>query len=321
MNNQKRDPLPPILGLTIGVLASSTASIFIRFAQEGAASLVIAAYRVGIATLILGLILMLRKDVSISELKGSNRQLAAGAGAFLAVHFATWVSSLEYTTVASSVVLVSTSSLFVALLSPALLKEPINPRIKYALALSFIGTLVIAISDACLSFNEFQCPPIQSILGGDAIKGDFLALIGAISGAGYILIGRKVRGQTSLLPYITFVYGIAAIFLALFAALAGHQMSGFSPNVYIWFLLLAIFPQLVGHSSINWALRFLTAAFVSITLLGEPIGSSLLAFFILGEKPGWLMMIGSAFILIGIIIASFRAGQRRTALENEATSN
>ena len=121
MNNKKRDPLPPILGLTIGVLASSTASIFIRFAQESAASLVIAAYRVGIATLILGLILMLRKDVSISELKGSNRQLAAGAGAFLAIHFATWVSSLEYTTVASSVVLVSTSSLFVALLSPALL--------------------------------------------------------------------------------------------------------------------------------------------------------------------------------------------------------
>jgi drug/metabolite transporter (DMT)-like permease len=318
MNTQTRGSLPPILGLAIGVLASSTASILIRFAQESAPSLVIAAYRLGIASLILVAILTFRKDVSFKEIKGRNLQLVVAAGIFLAVHFATWVSSLEYTTVASSVVLVSTSPLFVALLSPILLNEPINPNLRYALVLSFIGTLIIAISDTCISVDQFKCPPFQSFLEGEAIKGDILAIGGAISGAGYMLIGRKVRGKLSLLPYITLVYGIAAIVLTILVALASQRVIGFPPIVYFWFLLLAIFPQLVGHSSINWALRFLTAVYVSITLLGEPIGSSILALIILGESPSWLMMVGAVLILSGIVIASLRATQKQFENEVEA---
>jgi drug/metabolite transporter (DMT)-like permease len=318
MNSQTRGSLPPILGLAIGVLASSTASIFIRFAQESAPSLVIAAYRLGIATLILVSILSFRKDVSLREINTSSFQLGVAAGIFLAIHFATWISSLEYTTVASSVVLVSTSPLFVALVSPVLLKEPINPNLRYALALSLIGTLIIAVSDTCITADQFRCPTVKSLLEGEAIKGDILAIGGALSGAGYMLIGRKVRGQLSLLPYITLVYGIAAIVLIILVALAGQQMIGFPPIVYLWFLLLAIFPQLVGHSSINWALRFLTAAFVSITLLGEPIGSSILALVIFQESPSWLMLVGAGLILSGIVIASLRATQGQNGNEVEA---
>jgi drug/metabolite transporter (DMT)-like permease len=306
------------LVLAIGVLASSTASIFIRFAQESAPSLVIAAYRVGIASFILVLIVSIRKDVTIKEIKGRNLWLSIVAGIFLAAHFATWVTSLEYTTVASSVVLVSTSPLFVAVFSPIFLKEGVNPILRYALALSLLGTTIIALSDSCLSTDGFRCPPIQSFFAGNALKGDLLALGGALSGAGYMLIGRKVREKVSLLPYITLVYSVAAIILFLMVAGAGQPVTGFPPTIYILFGLLAIIPQLVGHSSINWALRFLTAAFVSITLLGEPIGSSILAMIILGETPGWLMVVGAILILSGIVIASLLRGPETSTIEGEA---
>jgi drug/metabolite transporter (DMT)-like permease len=304
--------------LTIGVLASSTASIFIRFAQESAPSLVIAAYRLGIASLVLLVILTIRKDVSIREIQGRNLRLGLLAGIFLAVHFATWVTSLEFTTVASSVVLVSTSPLFVALFSPIFLKEGVNPILRYALALSLLGTTIIALSDSCVSIEGFQCPPVQSFFAGDALRGDLLALGGALSGAGYMLIGRRVREEVSLLPYITLVYSISAAILFILVAAVGHPVIGYSPSIYVLFGLLAVFPQLVGHSAINWALRFLTAALVSITLLGEPIGSSILAMIVLGETPGWLMVVGSIFILSGIVIASLRRGAETSTVEDEA---
>jgi drug/metabolite transporter (DMT)-like permease len=316
----ERRPIPPLLGLAIGVMASSTASIFIRFAQVSVGSLVIAAYRLGIATLVLLVILTFRKDASLTEIRGRSLRLAFGAGVLLAVHFATWVSSLEYTTVASSVVLVSTAPLFVALLTPIFLKEAVAPSLRYAIALSILGTLLVAMSDSCLSADKFQCPPIEKFLNGPALKGDLLALGGAISGAGYMLIGRKLRGKISLLPYISVVYGIAALVLVLLAAIAGQKAIGFPPSMYLWFALLAIFPQLVGHSSINWALRFLTAVYVSITLLGEPIGSTLLAFFIFREQPTWLMLVGSVLILSGIVSASLRSQQDKSMIEVKATS-
>lgn len=318
MSTRSRVSLPPILILVIGVGASSTASIFIRFAQDSASSLVIAAYRLGIASLILGVITAVRKDVSLGVIEGKNRRLSVIAGMFLAIHFATWVSSLEYTSVASSVVLVSTSPIFVALFSPIFLKEAIHPHLRYGLALSFLGTLIIAFSDACTSQGTFECPPLQTFIAGDALKGDVLALGGALSGAGYMLIGRKVREQVTLLPYITLVYSISAMVLISAVTLFQHQLVGFPPSTYIFFVLLAVLPQLVGHSSINWALRFLTAAFVSITLLGEPIGSSALALLILGETPSWLMIIGAIFIMGGIITATLQRDQETSTATGEA---
>jgi drug/metabolite transporter (DMT)-like permease len=262
--------------------------------------------------------LTIRKDVSIREIQGRNLRLGLLAGIFLAVHFATWVTSLEFTTVASSVVLVSTSPLFVALFSPIFLQEGVNPILRYALALSLLGTTIIALSDSCVSIEGFQCPPVQSFFAGDALRGDLLALGGALSGAGYMLIGRRVREEVSLLPYITLVYSISAAILFILVAAVGHPVIGYSPSIYVLFGLLAVFPQLVGHSAINWALRFLTAALVSITLLGEPIGSSILAMIVLGETPGWLMVVGSIFILSGIVIASLRRGAETSTVEDEA---
>jgi drug/metabolite transporter (DMT)-like permease len=306
MPNQTRSSIPPLLGLTIGIFASSTASIFIRYAQEFAPSLVIAAYRLGIASLILLPILIQRERKILASLDASQIKWVVGSGFFLSIHFATWITSLEYTTVANAVVFVSMAPLFVALASPMFLNEPIHPSIKSALALALLGTVIIAVSDVCHLDAGLQCPPLERFFTGESLKGDLLAIGGAIAGAGYILVGRKVRAEIALLPYIGMVYSIAALFLITYVFIAGLEPFRFPPITYLWFLLLALFPQLVGHSMINWALRFMTAAYVSITLLGEPIGSSILAFLILDEVPNFIMLSGAVLILSGIIMASLR---------------
>lgn len=312
MINRPRKPISPILGLSLGIFASSTASIFIRYAQQDAPSLVIAAYRLVLATLILLPILFLGDRTDLAKLRGKSFQLSVLAGFFLSLHFASWISSLAFTSVASSVVFVSTAPLFVALASRIFLGEPINPALRFAIALALLGTVLIGLSDACSLEGQIQCPPLQTFFAGSAIKGDLLALVGAITGAGYILIGRKVQREISLLPYITLVYGISALFLVGFVVVSNLGAFGYPPITFLWFLLLALIPQLIGHSMINWALRFFTAAFVSITLLGEPIGSSALAFVLLDEHPSLLMLFGSALILSGIIVASMRQRKNST---------
>jgi drug/metabolite transporter (DMT)-like permease len=296
--------IPPHLGLSIGILSSSTAALFIRFAQKDAPSLVIAAYRLALASIILLPIVLLRYRKQLRQFDRKRFILAALAGVFLAIHFATWISSLEFTSVASSVVLVSTSPLFVSILSPILLRELIHRRLRYGLILSLLGTAIVGLSDACILSNGLHCPSLTSIFSAQAIKGDFLALLGAISGAIYILIGRKLRSNIALVSYISVAYSSAAIILVGMVLTMKYEPSGYSFETYLWFILLAIFPQLIGHSTINWALRFLPAAYVSVTLLGEPIASTLWAYLFLGEAPSGLMLVGALFILLGIGIAS-----------------
>jgi drug/metabolite transporter (DMT)-like permease len=134
--------------------------------------------------------------------------------------------------------------------------------------------------------------------------GNFLALLGAWAISGYLIIGRKLRGQISLIPYIFMVYGIAAVALIIVMFAAGQSPIGYPREAYGWIFLLAVVPQLIGHSTFNWLLRYLPAAFVAVTTLGEPIGSAILAYFILNETPGVATVIGGIFILLGIYLAS-----------------
>ena len=274
--------LPPILVIIFGILAVSTGSIFVRYAQVYAPSIVIAAYRLGLATLFLAPIALIRYRSELARIQGNERRLAIGSGIFLALHFATWITSLEFTTVVSSVVLVSTAPLWVALLSPITIKEPLTKPV-------LIGMI---------------CPPFNEFIRGEAFIGDLLALAGAWMAAGYLLIGRRLRAGISLVPYIFIVYGIAAVVLIIIMFASGQTASGYPPQTYLWFVLLALVPQLFGHSSFNWALGYLSAAFVSITLLGEPIGSAVLAYILLDETPTWLKIFGAILILAGIYIAS-----------------
>lgn len=319
MNDDRaRFTLP--FSLLIAILAVSTASIFIRFAQREAPSLVIAALRLTFASLALAPVALSRHREELRKLTRGELLLGLLSGVFLAIHFATWISSLEYTSVASSVVLVSTGPLWVALLSPIFLKEPLTRPVLVGMTLALLGGTIIGLSDSCsISLSGIvpaggatigsvveglACPPFSEFVQGEAFLGNFLALAGAWAVAGYLMIGRRLRGGMRLVPYIFIVYGIAAVVLLGIMAVARQSPIGFSSSTYVWILLLALAPQLIGHSTYNWALRYLPAALVSITTLGEPIGSAILAYFILRETPTVLTIIGGILILGGIYISS-----------------
>ena len=316
-SDSNRPVIPPLFAIPFGILAVSTASIFIRFIQaEAVSSLVIAALRLTLASLILTPIALIRHKEELRTLNRQEISLAVLSGIFLAVHFATWISSLEYTTVASSVVFVSTSPLWVAILAPLTLKEPVSRVVLVGMGTALVGGIIVGLSDSCTfqlnptlmpSRPSIQCPPLDKFLEGEAFLGDVLALAGAVAGAGYILIGRRLREKMSLVAYIFMVYGMAAVILIAVMFTAGESPLGQPPQAYLWVLLLALVPQLLGHSTFNWALRYLSAAYVSVTLLGEPIGSAILAYFILDEIPSGLMVIGAILILVGIFIASNKA--------------
>lgn len=300
----RKNGIPLLFVLFLGILSVSTASILIRFAQKEVPSLTIAALRLTFASLILIPVVINHFRVERYTLLRHELLLGVISGFFLAIHFATWITSLEYTTVASSVVLVSTGPLWVALLSPILLKEKLTRVTKFGLGLTLLGGALISLSDACVWEQGLYCPSLSNLFHGQAMWGNFLALMGAWAVTGYLIIGRHLRKTVSLILYIFIVYSAAALILIALMLLSGESPFGYEPVSYIWLLLLALLPQLIGHSIYNWALRFLPVSFVSITTLGEPIGSVILAYFILFEKPSPAILIGGILILTGIYLAS-----------------
>ena len=304
MSSEKPSTLRLLLTLSIAILAVSTSSIFIRFAQAEAPSLVIAASRLLLASLFLAPPAYLRHRAELRRLTRKELLLGLLSGIFLALHFATWITSLEYTTVTNSVVLVSTSPLWVALLAPLFLKEKLSKTVILGLILTLIGGTIIGLSDNCAWDAGIRCVSNATPQLAEASYGNFLALAGAWAIAGYLLIGRKLRAKMSLIPYIFLVYAMAALVMLVILAFAKESLLGYSPKTYLWLLLIALFPQLIGHSTYNWALRYLPVALVSVTTLGEPIGSSILAFIILNEMPTAAQILGGILILAGIYVTS-----------------
>ena len=301
----KRPFISPMLGIVLALFAVSTASIFIRFAQKEAPSLVIAAARLTLATLVLGPIAINTQWREIRALSKNRILLLCLSGIFLAFHFASWISSLEYNKIASSAVLVSTAPLWVALISPLFLHEKVLPIVWIGLGVTLSGLVIVSLGQACpWSEVGFECPPVVTYISGRAFTGNILALIGAFCVAVYLLIGRSVRSTLSLITYTTIVYGMAAIVLNLMVVASGEVFTGYSPQIYFWFLALAIIPQIIGHSTYNWALRYLPAVYVSVVLLGEPVGSGILAFFVLREAPALIEIAGGIVILLGIFMVS-----------------
>ena len=281
----------PYVGAGFGVLTCSTAATLIRLAHAGAHSLTIAAWRLTIASLILTPIVLVTRR---AELRGLTRRewgSALVSGVLLAIHFATWTSSLAYTSVAASVVLVTTYPLFVGLASHLLLHERLSRGMVGAIVIATTGSVLIGVGD----LGE----------GTHRLWGDVLALMGAISGAGYFLIGRRLRARLSLLAYVYPVYGTAAVVLVAIMLVSGIPPVPQGPQTWLWLLLMALGPQLLGHSSLNWALRYLSATYVTIATLGDPIGSALLAWWLLGEQPSLWAVAGGALTLAGIAIASY----------------
>jgi drug/metabolite transporter (DMT)-like permease len=187
------------------------------------------------------------------------------------------------------VVLVAMNPLFVGLASHLFLNERLSRSMAAGLAVAVAGSAIIGLGD----LGE----------GGHRLVGDLMALVGALAGAGYFLIGRRLRARLSLIGYVFPVYAAAALILMTMAGLSSTPLSGYPGIAWLWLLLLALVPQIVGHSSLNWALRHLTATYVTLAVLAEPVGSTLLAWVVLGEPPTWATMVGGALILVGIVIA------------------
>ena len=280
--------------LLVGIIAVSASSIFIRNAQTAAPSLVIAAYRMTIASLVVVPVALWRHQNELRKLRATEWLLAAASGAFLALHFAAWVTSLEYTSVTSSVVLDATSPMWVAIGSWLLLRERLTRPVIFGLIVAVAGSLVIGLGDMT------QATSSTSLLGNS------LALVGALMVTGYWLIGRRVRGSLSLVPYVAIVYSMATVVLLIMVAGARQPLTGYDTTTYVWLVLLALVPQLVGHSSFNWALARLPAVFVAVATLGEPIGATVLAYFLLGESPTTIRMFGAALVLAGIAVTMSR---------------
>lgn len=303
-------------GLFVGILAVSTASIFIRYAQEEVPSLVIAAGRLVIATLVMfpfAFSVWKRKKVKFSR---NQFYLLLLAGVLLGLHFATWITSLEYTSVASSVVLVTTAPLWVALLSPLLLKERLTRQVILGLVVSLCGGIIVAISGSCsFTGGRITCSGLSELWGGTNSLGNLLAFAGALLSAGYLMAGRKVRSSIELPVYTFIVYGIAAIILISLVAIRGDKITGYSSLSYLWILALALIPQSIGHTAFNWALKYLPAAYVSIALLGEPVGTVILAALFLRESPTVLELFGGVLILTGIALATQNINGTKRPLE------
>lgn len=289
--------------IIIAILSVSTASLFIRFAQQEAPSLVIAAIRLTIASLLIAPFALIGHLNEIKSLTFQELLLAFLSGFFLALHFASWITSLEYTSVASSVVLVSTGPLWVALLSPYILQEKLSKTVFLGLILAVFGGTIIAVSDSCKWQSGLICPSFSTFIQGKSLFGDFLAFLGALAVSGYLIIGRRLRIKISLIPYIFVVYSFASIILLILMFVARQTPIGYSFSTYFWLFLLALIPQIIGHSTYNWTLRFLPATLVAVITLGEPIGAAFLAYFLLSESPGFLKLLGALIILSGIFIA------------------
>jgi drug/metabolite transporter (DMT)-like permease len=310
-------PAAPYLLIPVGIAAVSTASLLIRFSQEFVPSLTIAAFRLGLSALILLPYTLIKHGREIRSLTWRDLKFALLAGLLLALHFAAWITSLEYTSVASSVVLVTTTPLWVALLAPFFLGEK-TPRIAFAgMLIALLGGVIIALSDVCSwAPGGISCQDGLGNLGSKTLLGDFLALFGAVAAASYLMIGKHLRSKISLTPYIFLVFSASAIFLVV-AMLALEGIPPVYPDkVYLWLLLLALVPQLLGHSIFNWSLKYLPTGYVAVNLLGEPIGSSILAYFFLQETPPAVKIIGAILILAGIGLTSLR----QTSQKKEAVS-
>jgi drug/metabolite transporter (DMT)-like permease len=285
--------------LVVGVVAVSFSAVLIR--EADAPSLTIALYRNVIATALLLPFALGRHRSELRALTPRQLGLAFAAGAMLALHFATWIPSLSYTTVAASVVLVTTQPVWTALGGRVLYGERLRPRALAGIGLAIGGAALISGGDIAVS--------------GRAAFGDLLATIGAVTAAAYFLIGRNLRQDLSLVPYVTVVYATCSVLLVPAVLVSGSKLTGFPAKTWLLFLLMALVPQIMGHTVFNYLLRYMDATVVAIAIMGEPVGATLLALAFYGEVPPWTATIGGLIVLAGIYVAIAEQGRRRTVPE------
>jgi len=280
--------LAPFLVLGIALLAVSHGAIFARLAD--AAPLAIAAWRVGLACLVA--VPLALTAARPAGLRAQPVALAAGAGAMLALHFAAWIASLDHTTIARSVLLVSTAPIWVALIQFALGRGV--PARTTLLALVFAGAGAIVVGSG-------------GGAAGAALQGELLAVVGAVAMAGYLLLSREAQASLPFRAYLGIAYGSAAALLWLAVLLTRTPAAGYDATTWWALACMALVSQVIGHGGYNWSLRHLSPLFVAVALIGEPVLASCLGWWLLGEELDWRTGAGGALILAGIAFAAVSA--------------
>ncbi|WP_253736988.1 DMT family transporter [Halohasta salina] len=294
-------------GLVVAICAISAGAILVRLSSEPPA--VAALYRVLFTTLPLLPVAGWNYREEFRRITARDLGFATLAGLALAVHFAAWFESLAWTSVAASVTLVQSQPVFVAFGAWLLLRERVTSRMALGIVVAVVGIATMSLGDLLGGV----------LVGPDPLYGNALALLGAVMAAGYVLAGRSLRQRVALVPYVVVVYSVCALALLAIVLAQGHPLSGYPPREWLIFAGLALGPGLFGHTVINWALAHLESSVVSVSLLGEPIGATVLAFVVLAELPTRFTILGGVIVLVGIYYtASDRQDREPPASESTA---
>ncbi|MDX8360935.1 DMT family transporter [Cytobacillus sp. IB215316] len=287
--------LNPYAALIIGVISVSTSAVIVKVITAPAP--VIAFYRMLFAVLFISPIFLIKNMKEMALMSKREWIYSIGAGIFLAFHFILWFESLQYTSVASSVVFVSLQPLFAFVGTMVFFQERITFKAFMTGLLAIIGSFIISIGDLRLN--------------GSALLGDILAIFACVMVTAYLLLGQYTRKRLAVITYTFVVYGVSTITLFIYVVLLGYPLLQYPTADWYYFLLLAIVPTLLGHSLFNWTLKWLSTATVSIGILFEPVGASILAYFILGEQVIWTQVIGGAIIIFAIAYFIVESNARR----------
>ncbi len=294
MEDEERTQRAAYAGVGVAVVAVSFSAILIRWSD--ADFLAIAAGRMVLSTLLLAPFALIMYRAELFSLERRDVAIMVGIGAVLATHFSLWIASLELTSVASSVVLVTAHPILVGLVGHFFMDERLSRLNAIGIALGLLGVIILTRGDADA--------------GGDTLLGDLLAFLGGVAAGVYILAGRRTRQRISLPVYAFLVYASCALFLLVAVVVTGTELFTLPADEWWLFLMMALGPSILGHTMYNWTLRYVPASVVSVSLLGEPVGSSILAALLLSEVPPEFTMIGGAVILVGIVMATWGVASR-----------
>ena len=284
------------LMVLLGGVGVSLSAVFVRWAD--APSTVLVVYRMLFAALLTVPALVLAHRRELISLRRREWMLCIASGAALGAHFAAYFESLRWTSIAAAVVLVDTEVLFVALGAVLILKEKLGRRAWCAIALALIGSVIVALADS-------------STGGADALRGDLLALFGAVCVAVYTMIGAVCRRTVSTTVYTFVVYLTAAVTVAAAALATGTPLVGYGAADYGAALGMAVFCTMLGHSVFSWGLKYLPAAYVSTVKLLEPVFAAFWGVLLFREKPGFAVAAGGVLIVAGLMLYTRAAGERK----------
>lgn len=290
--------------LFLGMFTVSFAAILIRLST--APPLIIAFYRLFYGVLLLLPLILILYRAEFKKIELWSLLLSLLAGLFLALHFFSWITSLEYTTVTSSVVLVTTHPILVSLLSVFLFHEKFSLKVLLGILMAISGSMIIGLGGIALHRGVW--------------RGDILAFLGALMMAGYILVGSRVRKVLSLFVYVFITYSTASLILLILTLLHSLPLKGYSSYNHLLFFLLGFGPTVIGHTCFNWALKYIPSTQVSVSILGEPIGASILAFYFFNESPSLLVLGGGILVLAGIYTTVKGQGDSKRGVRDSSFS-